>query len=490
MVLQDNKKRAENLSFPALFCLYSERTFSVPSFLSGAFFLNNQPCCFVRLLANCLLASVFIACLHDVLLFPLLLFAFTTFKNMENNFDNQSFRDFGYVPGMGAWERANWFQHYLDDQTAKGQLNYRLEISSGCKPVVEMNGKQLISLVSNDYLGFTQHPAVKRAAQQGIGKYGSGAGASPAIGGHYDYHAYLEKKIAGFFRKEHAIIYTTGYTSNSASLQCILTKDDFVILDAGVHTSVMEGCQLVKRKTVPHNDLDAYEHNLKLAAGKYPLLLVIIDGVYSQDGDLAPLTEIIALCKQYGARLMVDDAHGTGVIGRTGRGLIEACNAWDEVDLITGTFSKTFAHVGGYVVAGKEMVNYLKYQSKQHLFSASSTPAALAIIKAIELIDEEPLWMGILRDNIKYFRHGLLSLGLDIGNTQSAIFPVRIGDKIKNARICHALQQKGVYANQINIPAVSLKDARIRMGVTALHERAHLDEVLNVWSEIKKEFNL
>jgi len=409
---------------------------------------------------------------------------------MRNDFDNNSFRDFEYIAGMDAWGRAKLFQAYLDDQTEKGQLNYRLVTTTGCGPVVEMKGIKMISLVSNDYLGFTQHPAVKKAAIEGIVKYGSGAGASPAIGGHYDYHAYLEKKIAGFFRKEHAIIYTTGYTSNSASLQCILTKDDLVILDAGVHTSVMEGCQCYNRKTVKHNDLDAYEHILKMSKGKHPLILVIIDGVYSQDGDLAPLKEIITLCKMYGAKLMVDDAHGTGVIGRTGRGLIEACDAWNDVDLITGTFSKTFAHIGGFVVANEEMVNYLKYQSKQHLFSASSTPAAIAIIKAIELIDEEPLWMSVLKDNIKYFRHGLLGLRLDIGNTKSAIFPVRIGDKIKNAKICHALQQKGVYANQINYPAVSLKDARIRMGVTALHERAHLDEVLNVWEDIKKEFSL
>jgi len=409
---------------------------------------------------------------------------------MNQNFDNHSFRDFEYIPGMDAWARARMFQAYLDDQTAKGQFNYRLVTTTGCGPVVEMNGSKLISLVSNDYLGFTQHPAVKQAAIEGIRKYGSGAGASPAIGGHCDYHAYLEKKIAGFFRKEHAIIYTTGYTSNSASLQCILTKDDLVILDAGVHTSVMEGCQMYNRKTVKHNDINAYEHILKMSRGKHPLVLVIIDGVYSQDGDLAPLNEIIALCKKYGARLMVDDAHGTGVVGKTGRGLIEACDAWNDVDLITGTFSKTFGHVGGYVVASEEIVNYLKYQSKQHLFSASSTPAAMAIIKAIELIDEEPLWMGIMRNNIDYFRHGLVSLGLDIGNTQSAIFPVRIGDKIKNAKICHALKEKGVYANQINYPAVSLKDARIRMGVTALHERAHLDEVLNVWGDIKKQFQL
>ena len=409
---------------------------------------------------------------------------------MNQHFDNLSFRDFEYIPGMDAWARALYFQSYLSDQAAKGYLNYRLVTSTCSGPVIEMKGSKMINLASNDYLGFTQHPAVKQAAIDGILKYGSGAGASPTIGGHYDYHALLEKTTAGFFRKRSAIIYTTGYTSNSASLQCILTKDDLVILDAGVHTSVMEGCQLVNRKTVKHNDLAAYEHALKLSAGKHPLMLVIIDGVYSQDGDMAPLREIISLCKKYGAKLMVDDAHGTGVIGKTGRGLIEACNAWDEVDLITGTFSKTFGHIGGYVVASEEMVNYLKYQSRQHLFSASSTPAALAIVKAIELVDEEPLWMSVLRSNIKYFSHGLLSLGLNIGNTESAIFPVRVGDKIKNAKICYSLQQKGVYANQINYPAVSMKDARIRMGVTARHNKAHLDEVLNVWSDVKKEFQL
>lgn len=409
---------------------------------------------------------------------------------MKQNFDNNSFRDFEYIPGMDAWARSKLFQAYLNDQTAKSQLNYRLVTSNGCTPTIQMNGKKTISLVSNDYLGFTQHPLVKQAAIDAITKYGSGAGASPAIGGHYDYHELLEQKIARFYRKQHAIIYTTGYTSNSASLQCILTKDDLAILDAGVHTSVMEGCQLVKRKTVKHNDLDAYEHTLKMSAGKHPLILVIIDGVYSQDGDLAPLREIISLCKKYGAKLMVDDAHGTGVIGKTGRGLIEACDAWNEVDLITGTFSKTFGHIGGYVVAGEEMVNYLKYQSRQHLFSASLAPAAMAIVKAIDLVDEQPHWMAGLHDNMDYFRHGLLGLGLDIGDTQSAIFPVRIGDKIKNAKICYAMQQMGVYANQINYPAVSMKDARIRMGITARHERAHLDEVLNVWADIKRTFGL
>jgi glycine C-acetyltransferase len=170
--------------------------------------------------------------------------------------------------------------------------------------------------------------------------------------------------------------------------------------------------------------------------------------------------------------------------------LIEACNAWNDIDLISGTFSKTFAHVGGYVVGSKAIISYLKYQSRQHLFSASPTPAAMAIGKAIALIDEEPHWMRKLHSNMEYFRYGLLSLGLEIGDTRSAIFPVRVGDKIKNAKICHALHRRGIYTNQINYPAVSLKDARIRMGVSALHNEGHLDEALNVWSDIKKEFDL
>lgn len=166
------------------------------------------------------------------------------------------------------------------------------------------------------------------------------------------------------------------------------------------------------------------------------------------------------------------------------------CDTWEDVDLISGTFSKTFAHVGGYMVASKEMVTYLKYQSRQHLFSASLPPAAMAIAKAIDLVDEEPHWMTRLHDNMEYFRYGLVSLGLEIGDTVSAIFPIRVGDKIKNARICHELHQRGIYTNQINYPAVSLKDARIRMGVSARHEIAHLDRVLNVWSDIKTKYGL
>ncbi|WP_316738444.1 aminotransferase class I/II-fold pyridoxal phosphate-dependent enzyme [Pedobacter aquatilis] len=416
---------------------------------------------------------------------------------MEINFETATFKEFENIAGMDPFERAKLFDNYSRFKRQRGQLNYRFKALSGCGPEMEMDllgnkHKSFVSLVSNDYLGFTQHPKVKQAALASIEKYGSGAGASPAIGGHFSYHENLEQKIASFFKRDAAITFTTGYTANSASLQCMLKKEDLAILDMAVHTSVYEGCQLTNVKTFPHNNLEALEHVLKSSKDKYRTRMVVIDGVYSQDGDLAPLKEINVLCKMYGAYLMVDDAHGTGVVGKTGRGVIEMHDLYKEVDIITGTFSKTFAHVGGYLVASPELVHYLKFQSRQHIFSATASPASACISKAIELIDEEPQWMDKLWDNIDYLKTGLSSLGLEIGPTESAIIPVKIGNHVLNSEICSMLLEAGVYTNQINYPAVSKKDARIRMSVMASHDHSQLNKVLNAWEWVisKKEIPL
>lgn len=405
---------------------------------------------------------------------------------MEINFETATFKEFENIAGMDPFERAGLFDQYSRFKRQRGQMNYRFKGLSGCGPEMELDilgnpHKSFVSLVSNDYLGFTQHPKVKAAALASIQKYGSGAGASPAIGGHFSFHENLEQKIAAFFKRDAAITFTTGYTANSASLQCLLKKEDLAILDMAVHTSVYEGCQLTNVKTFPHNDLTALEHVLKSSKDKYRTRMVIIDGVYSQDGDLAPLDQIISLCRTYGAYIMVDDAHGTGVVGKTGRGVIEIHNKFKEVDIITGTFSKTFAHIGGYLVASPELVHYLKFQSRQHIFSATASPASACISKAIELIDEEPQWMDKLWDNIDYLKTGLSSLGLEVGPTESAIIPVKIGDHVLNAEICSMLLEAGIYTNQINYPAVSKKDARIRMSVMASHDHHQLDKVLNAW---------
>ncbi|MEO8795921.1 MAG: aminotransferase class I/II-fold pyridoxal phosphate-dependent enzyme, partial [Daejeonella sp.] len=406
---------------------------------------------------------------------------------MKIDFNTASFKDFENVIGLDAWERADLFSLYLDFLKNKGGLNYRLVSISGCGPQMEVllpaqkNPVPLISFVSNDYLGFTQHPKVKNAVIEGIRRFGAGAGASPAIGGQFSYHEKLEKKIARFFNRESAIIYTTGYTANSATFMSLLQKEDIAIVDMAVHASVYEGCQLTNLKVFLHNRLDVLERALKESRDKYRTKMVIVDGVYSQDGDMAPLRQILDLCRQYGAYLCVDDAHGVGVIGETGRGAMEKYKVMQEVDIITGTFSKTFANVGGYVVAEPKLISFLKYQSRQHLFSATASPAAAGILKAIDLIDEEPEWREKLWDNINYLKSGLISLGLNIGTTESAIIPVKIGNASLTAEASGLLLKAGIYANPIIYPAVSKKNARIRMSVMATHTREQLDKTLEAF---------
>jgi len=405
---------------------------------------------------------------------------------------NRTFKDFENIPGMGPYERAAEWAAYVADWRSRGHWNYRQLAFSGCGPRVELclDGfarMDYVSLVSNDYLGFTQHPKVKAAAMAGIEKYGTGAGASPAIGGHYTFHREVERAIAAFFSRESAMVYTTGYTANSATLQCLLKKEDLAIFDGSVHASVFEGGLTTNVKTFPHNDLSGLEHVLGVTSGKYRTRMVVVDGVYSQDGDLAPLDRIVALCRQYGAMIVVDDAHGTGVIGTRGRGVMELYDLLQEVDIITGTFSKTFAHVGGYVVAKPELVEYLKFHSRQHIFSATLPPSCACIPVAIDLVDSEPQWMKLLWENVSYFKKGLEDLGLDVGNTVSAIIPVKTGDPLLAAEATKLLLQAGVYADQIGYPAVSKKDARVRQSLMATHTQADLDQVLNAWEWIGKK---
>ncbi|SDF70409.1 glycine C-acetyltransferase [Mucilaginibacter pineti] len=411
------------------------------------------------------------------------------------NYEKASFKDFENIPELDPFGWADEFDKYVKDWDSRGHWNYRQLSLNGCRPEVEMDipgiaNRNFVALVFNDYLGFTQHPKVKAAAIAGIEKYGAGAAASPAIGGHFEYHHQIEEKIARFFKRESAMIYTTGYTANSATFQALLKEGDIAILDMGVHASVIEGCQLTAKKTFPHNDMDALERILKSTKDKYRTRMVIIDGVYSQEADIAKLDEIVKLCKQYGAYLAMDDAHGVGVIGQTGRGVIELHDLYQEVDIITGTFSKTFAHLGGYVIADPKLINFLKFQARQHIFSVTATPASTAILKSIDLIDEEPFWKDKLWENIDHLKSGLKTLGFNTGNTQSAVIPVMTGDPQFNAEICHLLMEAGIYANQIGYPAVPRNNARIRMSVMATHTIAHMDQVLNAFEWIDGKLNI
>ncbi|WP_294288018.1 aminotransferase class I/II-fold pyridoxal phosphate-dependent enzyme [uncultured Chryseobacterium sp.] len=411
---------------------------------------------------------------------------------MNIDFTTATFRDFENIPEYDIAQRAEIFYDFLGHMESNGHMNYRLKNNSGCSPVmnVDINStqKDYVSFVSNDYLGFTQHPKVKQAAVEGIQKYGTGAGASPLIGGHFVYHDNLEIKISSFFgrKQEEAVVFTTGYTANSATLQILLQKEDLAIIDMAVHASVYEGCVFTNTKTFPHNSLDSLEHILKTSENRFRTKLVIIDGVYSQDGDVSHLKEIYALVKKYNAYLMVDDAHGVGILGNTGRGALEEAEMLDKVDIITGTFSKTFANVGGYVITDKKLAAFIRFQSRQQIFSATAPPSTMGIIKAIDLIDEEPEWREKLWWNINYFKKGLNDLGLDTGITRSAIVPVKIGDPNITGDLGKLLIERGIYTNPILYPAVARKDARIRMAVMATHEKEHLDKTLNAFEDIKK----
>ncbi|PWN71151.1 2-amino-3-ketobutyrate CoA ligase [Chryseobacterium phosphatilyticum] len=415
---------------------------------------------------------------------------------MSINFATATFRDFENIPDYNMTQRAEHFYEFLEYLKSNGHVNYRLKNNSSCNSVMNVDidntSKDYVSFVSNDYLGFTQHPKVKQAAVEGIMKYGTGAGASPLIGGHFSYHDDLEKKIASFFgRKDgEAVIFTTGYTANSATLQILLQKEDIAIVDMAVHTSVREGCVFTNSKTFPHNNLEALEQILIKSQDKFRTKLVIIDGVYSQDGDISPLKEIYDLVKKYDAYLMVDDAHGVGILGETGRGALEDAGLMDKVDFITGTFSKTFGSVGGYVICDEKIATFIKFQSRQQIFSATAPPSIMGITKAIELVDEEPMWRMKLWENINYFKKGLNDIGLDTGTTSSAIVPVKIGDQSLTGNIGKILLEKGIYANAIMYPAVSRKDSRIRMAVMATHERKHLDKTLNAFEDINNKLHI
>jgi len=415
---------------------------------------------------------------------------------MDIDFNKATAKDFVNIAGRDALYRAKIFNNYLRHLNQKGLLNYRLQSTTGCGPVMDLISekgplKQLVSFVSNDYLGFTQHPAIKQAVIESITKYGTGGGASPLIGGLHVYHQDLENSIAAYvgLSADRAICYTTGYTANTAMLLCLLQKEDVAIVDMAVHASVYEGCRGTNRRDFLHNNMDHLERTLK-GCKDFRTKMIVVDGVYSQDGDIANLPDIVMLARKYGAMVAVDDAHGMGVVGETGRGALEIYDMFDQVDLLTGTFSKAFGNIGGFVIASADLINLLKYQSDQHIFSSTATPATAGIIRALSLIDEEPEWRQRLWGNISYFKSGLLALGFDLGTTVSAVIPVKIGDTLKTGEAGALLLKAGVYANPIQFPAVSVKNARIRMSIMATHTRQQLDIALNAFEYVDRKLGI
>ncbi|MGI6712498.1 MAG: aminotransferase class I/II-fold pyridoxal phosphate-dependent enzyme [Bacillota bacterium] len=410
---------------------------------------------------------------------------------------NYSLADFMTVENEDMMGRARLFKEYSKDLFDRKHVQYRRVSMDGSGPVMKVRDhytgeiREMIYLASNDYLNLTKHPRTIEAGKAALEKYGAGAGSVPLLGGTLDLHIELEKRIAGFKGCEAAILYTSGFGSNCGTLLSLLGEKDIAILDVLVHASIIDGCKNTNFRYFKHNDMDHLEKILARVRDKYMTKLIVVDGVYSMDGDIARLDRIVELAKAYGAYVMVDEAHATGVIGETGRGTPQHFNLEGKVDIVAGTFSKALGSVGGFIAASEELVNLLHFYSRSYMFSTAMTPqTAGSLIAALEVIEEEPTLREKLWDSINYFKKQLTELGFDLGASETAIFPIIIGDDLKVKEVCRSLHEMNIYVNPVLFPAVPQKLARIRMSIMSAHTREHLDQVLNALEAVGRKYGI
>jgi len=381
------------------------------------------------------------------------------------------------------------FEKCLKFTKAKELMSYGLYpyfrvIESAQDPEVTMNGKKMIMVGSNNYLGLTNHPKVKEAAIEAVKKYGSGCAGSRFLNGTLDIHVNLENKLARFMRKEAALVFSTGFQVNLGVISAITGKDDIVIIDKMDHASIIDGCRLSygEIKKFRHNDMADLKRVLEENNGRGKL--IVVDGVFSMEGDIANLPDIVDLAKKYEARIMVDDAHGIGVLGKTGRGTAEHFGLEQEVDLLMGTYSKSLASIGGFIAGSENIIHYIKHFARPLIFSASPPPASIAAVNAaVDIIENEPerrqkLWNNTWR-MLKEFK----AMGFKIGPSETPIIPIIVEEDDIAFKMAMMLQEEGVFANVAVSPAVPNGRALIRTSYMATHTDEHLDIVLGAFKK-------
>lgn len=406
------------------------------------------------------------------------------------------------TPDVFAKVRRHERSELLEAARAADILPYFHVLTSPAMPVVEMEGAQRIMLGSNNYLGLTGDERVLKGAQDALHRYGTGLTGSRLLNGTIPLHLELEAEIAQWMNTEEAIVFTTGHQANVGTLGTLLGPGDTVIADSGDHASILDGCILSRAKLRPfrHNRLDKLEKMLQRAGGDGGGVLVVVDGVFSMEGDIAPLQEICELCERYGARLMVDEAHGAGVLGARGAGSAELLGVEERVDLRMGTFSKSLASCGGFIAGDHEVIEYLRLFSRAFLFTASAVPAALgAALAALRIVrsPEGPPLLERVLANATRLRDGLHELGFAVVSPQelpdgdsivTPIVPVLVGDDWKAALLWKALYDGGVFVNTALHPAVPPGGALLRTSVMATHDDAVLDRALEVFATVKRDF--
>ncbi len=375
---------------------------------------------------------------------------------------------------------------------ALGVYPYFREIESDQDTEVIINGKKVLMFGSNSYLGLTNHPKIKEAAIAAIKKYGTGCAGSRFLNGTLDIHVELEKRLARFVGKEEAIIYSTGFQVNLGVISCLTGREDYIIWDELDHASIIEGRRLSfsTQLKFKHNDMASLEKVLK-SCPEDKVKLIVVDGVFSMEGDVANLPEIVNLAKKYNAAVYVDEAHGIGVFGKQGRGTCDHFGVSQDVDLIMGTFSKSFASLGGFVATDSITANYLRHNSRSYIFSASITPASTAAVSAaLDIMESEPERIEHLWEITNYALEGFRNMGCEIGNTSTPIIPLFIRDNNKTFCITRDLFNEGVFVNPVVSPAVPSDSTLIRFSLMATHTKKQLDFALDKIQKCFKRYDL
>lgn len=385
-----------------------------------------------------------------------------------------------------------YLQKELEEMKEAGTYRKLVALESVQGSKVIIGGKEVIQLSSNNYLGLTSHPRLRKAALEAVETYGAGTGSVRTIAGTLTMHEELEKKLALFKHCEASLVFQSGFTTNQGVLSAILTPQDVVISDELNHASIIDGIRLTKsaRKVYKHVDMKSLEEAL-IETQNYRNRLIVTDGVFSMDGNIAPLPEIVLLAEKYDALIMVDDAHASGVLGKNGRGTVNHYGLDGRVHIQVGTLSKAIGVLGGYVAGPKVLIDYLIHKGRPFLFSTSHPPAVtMACIEAINVLLEEPELIDKLWENTKFFKRGLEELGFNTGNSSTPITPVIVGDEALSHRFSDLLLQYGVFAQGIAFPTVAKGLARVRTIVTAEHSEKELKDALEVFEKAGKELGI
>lgn len=373
-----------------------------------------------------------------------------------------------------------------------GLYPYFRAIESAQDTEVYINGEKVLMFGSNSYLGLTNHPKIKEAAKKAVDKYGTGCAGSRFLNGTLDIHIQLERRLARYVGKEDAILFSTGFQVNLGVLSCITGRNDYLLLDAHDHASIIDGCRLSLSRVIKyaHNDMADLERRLSHLPIE-AIKVIAVDGIFSMEGDLVKLPEIVSLAKRYGANIIIDDAHSLGVIGKNGAGTASHFELTNEVDMISGTFSKSLASLGGFVAGDYATIDYLKHNARSLIFSASMPPSAVAsVLAALDIIEAEPQRIARLWDNTSYAINLMREEGFDLGITESPIIPIYIRDDRKTFLVTKFLQKEGIFVNAVVSPAVATDCSLIRFSLMATHTHEQIDQAVGKIKMAFKEFNV